>query len=267
MQVRRNRVLRNGQMGITGAGASVLVVDNEIAHNNIAGFEPTWEAGGTKFVATTDLVVRGNYVHENDGPGLWTDIDNTGSLIEGNLVVANAMMGIFHEISYRAVIRDNVVMLNSPGFSPWAYGAQIQISSSRDVEVRNNRVVVSAEGGNGIVIIEQDRGEGSQGPYLATNNRVLDNTIIFLGSVGQNGAATDWQIEAFWTQRDNVFDGNHYAVADSTVDHWIWDNRTMSWDDFRAQGQEPGGTLSLGVPADAATVPVWTMPPADALVR
>jgi hypothetical protein len=263
MQVRNNRVLRNGQMGITGIGANVLVEGNEIAHNNYAGYDPGWEGGGTKFVSTTDLVLRGNYVHDNDGPGIWTDIDNAGSLIEGNLIAGNTRMGIFHEISYQATIRDNIVMLNSPDFNPWAYGAQIQISSSRDVEVRNNRVVVSAEGGSGIVILEQDRGEGTQGPYLTAHNRILDNTIIFLGAAGQSGAATDWQTEAFWTERDNLFDRNHYAVADPSVDHWAWDNRTMSWEDFRAQGQEPSGTLSLDVPADAAIVPAWTMPDRD----
>lgn len=263
MQVRNNRALRNGQMGITGIGANVLVADNEIAYNNFAGFEPGWEAGATKFVSTTDLVVRGNYVHDNDGPGIWTDTDNVGSLIEGNLVVGNAMMGIFHEISYQAIIRNNVVMLNSLHFDAWAYGAQIQISSSRDVEVRENRVVVSAEGGSGIVILEQDRGQGTYGPRISTHNRVLDNTIIFLGQAGQSGAATDWQTEAFWSGRDNLFDRNRYLVADPTVDHWAWDNRAMSWNDFRAQGQEPGGVLSLDVPADAAVAPAWTMPPAS----
>jgi hypothetical protein len=263
MQVRNNRALRNGQMGITGIGANVLVEGNEIAYNNAAGFEPGWEAGGTKFVSTTDLVVRDNYVHDNDGPGIWTDIDNVGSLIEGNLVVANAMMGIFHEISYEATIRDNVVMLNSPNFDAWAYGAQIQISSSRDVEVKENRVVVSAEGGSGIVIVEQDRGEGSFGLRISTNNRVLENTIVFLGTAGQSGAATDWQTDTFWEERDNRFDANSYVVADASVDHWAWENRTMSWDEFRAHGQEPGGTLSTRVPANAGAAPTWTMPPAS----
>ncbi|MCC7207092.1 MAG: right-handed parallel beta-helix repeat-containing protein, partial [Anaerolineae bacterium] len=260
MQVLSNRALRNGQMGITGIGANVRVEDNEIAYNNFARFEPGWEAGGTKFVATTDLVVRGNYVHDNDGPGLWTDTDNVGALYEGNLVVGNAMMGIFHEISYRAAIRNNVVMLNSPHFDAWAYGAQIQISSSRDVEVWGNRVVVSAVGGSGIVILEQDRGAGALGPRIATNNRVRDNTIIFLGAAGQAGAATDWRTDTFWTERDNQFQGNRYFAADPSVDHWAWDNRTMSWNDFRAQGQEPGGSLSRGVPTDAAAIPAWTLP-------
>jgi hypothetical protein len=43
----------------------VLVDQNEIAYNNTAGFNSGWEAGGTKFVMTHNLVVRGNWSHHN----------------------------------------------------------------------------------------------------------------------------------------------------------------------------------------------------------
>ena len=71
-----------------------------------------FEAGGTKFVKSDGLVARGNFVHHNGGPGLWSDIDNIRTLYEGNRVEDNAREGIVHEISYSAVIRGNTVLRN-----------------------------------------------------------------------------------------------------------------------------------------------------------
>ena len=88
----------------------------EIAFNNYAGYKADWEAGGTKFWATTGLVVRNSCVHHNAGPGLWTDYDNIDTLYEGNIVFSNANDGIKHEISYDAIIRDNIVAGNGGTF-------------------------------------------------------------------------------------------------------------------------------------------------------
>ena len=41
--------------------------------------------------------------------GIWLDIDNIDIVIEDNLVEDNYRCGIFYEISYDAVIRDNTV--------------------------------------------------------------------------------------------------------------------------------------------------------------
>ena len=78
-----NKIHHNGQIGITGAGTGILVDGNEIDHNNYAGFAYGWEAGGAKFSFTNNLVVRKNFVHDNQGPGLWTDGDNVNDLVRG----------------------------------------------------------------------------------------------------------------------------------------------------------------------------------------
>ncbi|HZD52646.1 MAG TPA: right-handed parallel beta-helix repeat-containing protein, partial [Woeseiaceae bacterium] len=73
----------NGQLGIGGSrGEGSRIEGVEIAFNNYAGYDPGWEAGGTKFGATTGLIVRNSCVHHNEGPGLWTDYDNIGTLYE-----------------------------------------------------------------------------------------------------------------------------------------------------------------------------------------
>jgi hypothetical protein len=89
IQLINNNIHHNGQIGIIGTGNDVLVEDNEIAHNNYAGYYIGWEAGGTKFVSTENLVVRNNFVHHNQGPGLWTDIDNYNVLYEYNQTTAS----------------------------------------------------------------------------------------------------------------------------------------------------------------------------------
>lgn len=258
MQVLNNHVLRNGQIGISGIGTDVLVQGNEIAYNNFAKFSPGWEAGATKFVSTEHLVVRGNYVHDNDGHGIWMDIDNINTLVEDNLIVNNARMGIFNEISYSIIIRNNTVMLNSKNYMEWAYGAQIQISSSRDAEIYNNRVVVSDQGGHGIYILEQERGEGTYGPRISINNFVHDNLVAYLGNSGESGVAG---VPPDGTPgrppNNNRFDRNTYYALDQNWKHWGWPDSTRTWDDFRAQGQEANGVFRTSMPSEIASVPVW----------
>src|SRR5680860_991614 len=90
MIVRGNNVHHNRQLGIGGIGDSTLVEGNVIAYNNYnMDYDPGWEAGGTKFVLTHDLVVRGNHSHHNNGPGLWSDISNMRVTYEDNLVEDN----------------------------------------------------------------------------------------------------------------------------------------------------------------------------------
>ena len=109
MTIERSVALENGQIGMVGDGDDNQILDNEIAGNNTAGVDAGWEAGGAKFGDSNRLTIRGNSSHDNGGPGLWTDHDNRDVLYERNRVVGNAGAGIFHEISYDAVIRDNVV--------------------------------------------------------------------------------------------------------------------------------------------------------------
>ena len=143
----------NGQMGMGGEGSGAIIENVEIAFNNYAAFSWNWEAGGTKFVRSKKLTVRNACVHHNIGPGLWTDIDNIDVLYEGNIVFENKGDGIKHEISYKAVIRNNIAARNGSGKDNWLWGSQILIQNSPNVQVYGNIVEVAAEFGNGISII------------------------------------------------------------------------------------------------------------------
>jgi parallel beta-helix repeat protein len=252
MQILKNRIHDNGQIGIVGEGDDILVDGNELAYNNYAGFSQGWEAGGSKWVKTHNLVVRGNYSHHNKGPGLWTDIYNIHTLYENNTVIENEGVGIFHEISYDAVIRKNTVKGNGKAFDPWLYGAQILISSSRNAEVYNNTVEVAATAGNGIAIIQQDRGTGRYGPCITIGNYIHHNVVTYLGNHGQSGAAADYNPDVMFNG-NNRFDFNTYHAPHLDRSRWVWGGN-KDWVGFRAAGQEAHGA------ADTNAQPTKTIP-------
>jgi parallel beta-helix repeat protein len=172
-----NYVHHNGQFGFTGAGRGLFVESNEIAFNNSHRYYNAnggnWGSGATKFVhtgidsdPTTGLVLRGNYSHDNWGDGLWTDIDNIHTLIEGNTITNNERNGIKHEISYDATIRKNRIDGNG--------ASGIFINSSSNVRVFDNRLY---DNGSGIDLVQQDRGEGNWGPHLLADTKVYDNEV------------------------------------------------------------------------------------------
>jgi parallel beta-helix repeat protein len=233
MQVLRNKVHHNGQEGIVGVGDNILVEGNEIAFNNYKDeFNPGWEAGGTKFVKTNGLVVRNNYVHDNHGPGLWTDIDNINTLYEGNRVENNTQMGIFHEISYKAVIRNNTVRGNGSKMTSWLWGAGILVAASRDVEVYGNTVSGNA---NGITAVQQNRGSGAYGEHLVQNVYVHDNTVTMQS--GRSGMAQDVGDNAIFNSRNNRFSHNTYFLGTNSRP-FEWMNQQLTESQWKAYGQD-----------------------------
>ncbi|MEX6505857.1 right-handed parallel beta-helix repeat-containing protein [Jiella sp. M17.18] len=244
-----NDVHDNGEMGLGGNGDNITVTGNDIhANGGWSGIDPTWEGGGAKFAQTDNLVVRDNYSHDNHGLGLWTDIDNIHTLYEGNLVVNNDNGGISHEISYDAVIRDNVVMGNGSALGGnWLWGSQIQLQNSQNVEVYDNKVDMSG-GLNGIGLIQQDRGSGAYGEHTTTNNYIHDNTIVSSSGNGATGGVADYN-EAGMLNGGNVFADNHYYMNDG--DHWRWGD-FPDGDNFEAylkdSGEGQGSTLSSNIP-------------------
>jgi hypothetical protein len=241
---------RNGQLGIAGSGGEGSRIQGvEIAFNNYAGYNPRWEAGGTKFWATTGLVVRGSCIHHNAGPGLWTDNDNIDTVYEHNRVFRNANEGIKHEISYRAIIRNNLVARNGSDRDSWLWGSQILIQDSSNVDVYDNLVETSGTFGNGIGVIYQDRGSGIYGEWKALNNSVHHNTIIHRGGRGRSGIVTDTGDDRFWRDADNRFDANTYIVADGNFAHWEFINLQWVWSDIEGLGFEQDSELRVERPA------------------
>jgi parallel beta-helix repeat protein len=232
--VKNNYIHHNGQLGIAGSGKGIVIEDNEIAYNNTQGFNFYWEAGGTKFVRTQDLIVRRNFSHHNKGPGLWTDGDNIYTVYEDNRVLNNETSGIFHEISYDAIIKGNQVEGN--GFAiGWYSGAGILIASSPNVEVKENVVSNNA---NGIVAIQQNRGRGPQGPYEVKNLNVHDNLISM--DVGASGVALDPGATPFSKSNGNTFTHNTYKLGNEK-NYFVWLEKALTKEEWLEQGQDSTG--------------------------
>ncbi|MEU2624246.1 right-handed parallel beta-helix repeat-containing protein [Streptomyces sp. NPDC007157] len=120
-RVRANCLRDNGQYGMnaykSGGISGLVVEDNEIVGNNTDGWERRQQGcgctGGIKFWAVDGADVRGNWVHDNRGAGLWADTDNNDFLIENNVLEANDGAALIYETSYNAVIRNNTIRRNN----------------------------------------------------------------------------------------------------------------------------------------------------------
>lgn len=251
-----NYVHDNGEMGLDGGGANIVVQGNELARNGSwSGIDMSWEGGGSKFTETTNLLVKDNYSHDNAGNGLWTDINNYKATYDGNLVVHNALGGISHEISYDAVIKNNVLIGNgynsigggTPGNPAWLWGGQIQVHNSPNVEVFGN-YVDSTNAGNGISLIEEDRGSGNRGAYLIRNENIHDNVIVNGAGNGLNGGESNIN-NAAYINGGSIWNKNAFHTADG---HFDWGDASTTYAQFEAATT---GTNTMGSAGSAPAAP------------
>ena len=241
---RRNHVHHNGALGFQGAGEDILVADNEIAYNGFAGYNHYWGAGGSKWVYTTNLIVRGNFAHHNHGPGLWTDINNIYTLYENNIAEDNFRSGIYHEISYDAIIRNNTLRRNGTehAYPWWTTGGGIEVTSSRNVEIYGNTLEHNWQG---ITALDDHRGTGIHGPWTLINLNVHDNTVIsgiIAAGGGRTGVADSAGTASFSSTANNRFQRNIYVLG-TTLRYFIWMGRELSEHEWQSFGQDTTGTF------------------------
>jgi hypothetical protein len=157
-RVRASCLRDNGQYGMnaykTGNSIRDLVVEgNEIVGNNTGDWERRKPGcgctGGIKFWAVNGADVRGNWVHDNRGTGLWADTNNNDFRIEDNLLEANDGAALIYEISYNAVIRNNTIRRNN-----WVEGRR---SAERGDDFPFATVYLSEAGGEPRVRARTDK--------------------------------------------------------------------------------------------------------------
>jgi hypothetical protein len=233
MSIVRCFIHHNGQLGVGGSGNGILLQDSEIAYNNYAGYYYGWEAGGTKFVRTTDLVIRNNDVHHNDGPGLWTDYENRNSLYESNHTSNNKSAGILHEVSGNVIIRFNVV--ENDGYSIYGsslqYGAGILVVASSHVEIYGNTVANCV---NGIGARQLRRGT-----YDLQDLYVHDNIVR-----QQDGVAAGVDTQFFFNsplRSNSRWERNTYLIARDSAAVFEWLGRRVPKEDWTAAGNDVHG--------------------------
>lgn len=232
-----NYVHHMGRLGLCGTGGiDMLVENNEIAFNNTDGFDPRWDGGGTKWVKTLRLTVRNNHSHDNLGPGLWTDGSNMTTVYEGNRVERNSEEGIFHEISYDAIIRNNVVLSNGRNIGTW--GAGIMVSSSPNVQIYGNTV---KGGWNGISLVQENRGSGTYGAFTLKNVTVSNNLVTM--TKGSTGVFDTTGTGSVFKQGTIKFQSNNYTL--SAGDQWFnWAGAKQTAKQWKALGMDKTGQFN-----------------------
>jgi parallel beta-helix repeat protein len=259
MIVRGNYLHHNGTMGMGGVGNDILVEDNEIAYNNPTATGLGFESGGTKFVKTNRLIVRGNFCHHNMGPCLWADIANRSFLFEQNLVEDNLQDGIAIEISYNGVIRNNTVRrngLDDDRADNWLWGAGISISASggTGIEIYGNRLEGNA---HGIALVQQNRGSGFpneptgiDAQMYVQNVYAHDNTVILQtvaghvqpGSFTAAGGVDDTGTNGLYS-RNNRFENNTYSLNGRAYP-FAWASAYRTAVQWRGYGHDDTGTFT-----------------------
>lgn len=267
-QILNNYIHNNGNMGVNGGAdpgtspSGMVISGNEISYNDYAHVKPVFGAGGIKLGHVQGAVLRGNYIHNNEGNGIHFDTNNSNNLVDNNTVTDNTEQGIFNEISYSAVFRNNTVLRNGythPNSNEWMYAANILSSTSQNVEAYCNTVEVSAQGGNGMNIIAQARAG-----YTSQNNYYHHNTVIFDGDTGWNGAANADPAETSFFSV-NRLDYNRYHLPSMSRKAFPFMKALNPYSQLQADGAEAHGAadtnylvaapvVALTSPADGANV-------------
>lgn len=236
--LRNNNIHHNGQYGFIGGPADTsLIENNEIAHNNTAGHGENWDAGGSKIIRSKNITLRGNYVHDNKGPGLWADWENYNVIYENNRVENNTGIGIFHEANALGIIRNNTLKNNASNMIGKSiyWGADIYLHDSKDTEIYGNTIVTNS---NPIGLSDADRGSTIYGVLEVRNVYVHDNTITIragqqMGLVGRPTAFS----------ANNRFQNNTYYIPDLNGSYWVWQDLKAK-SQWQAIGHDTAGTFS-----------------------
>lgn len=141
----------NGYIGGDAHGyANCLFENNTMARNNYKGFDTHWSGGGFKICNSRGVTVRNCRFVENNGVGLWFDINCTGNILERNLVVGNYGGGIMMEVTHGNSLappssdpNPNIIRNNICAYTRYdgTYGSGIMLMQARNNEVYNNTCV------------------------------------------------------------------------------------------------------------------------------
>jgi parallel beta-helix repeat protein len=249
-----NLIDYNTRYGVASTGDDVTFERNEIAFNNtqddITDSVRTGDSGATKFVGLagawqSNITFRNNWVHDNQGNGIWFDGNNRDVLIDSNIVEDNTRGGIDYEVGDTATISNNTVSHNC-GYTPTDpanqegcgvgtslfHGADLFVNTSSNITIFGNTVVAS---NNGIGAYDALRSDATpEGLVVALRNLHVHDNDVSTPAGGANGIVGDGRPTQTYNGQ-NWFQANRYLTAYATA--WQW-NGAKTWTQWQALGQD-----------------------------
>jgi len=220
--------MRGGGYG--GYYATDTVFDsNEIAYN---GKEQ-------KVIESQNVTFRNNFVHHNQGDGIWYDGGNPGALVEDNRVEDNARNGIFYEASNGSIIRNNTIRRSGD--------TGVFISTSQNSEISGNTLEDNFRAITYFVYCGALVGRDID----LQNNWTHDNSIrvgtqsgAFATGISYTSDCTATQIAIYHNGSKNLrFTHNTYHVPDVSGWWWLW-NGGKQWFQWQGVPQDLDGVVA-----------------------
>ncbi len=230
-----NGTIPNGGY-IASLANDILFENNEISYN-----------GGIQKIidGCARVTFRSNFIHHNDGPGIWYDGECTAAVIEDNTIEDNVSQGIFYEISGSAIIRNNFIRRHGE--------AGIFVSTSRDLDIYGN---VLENNFRGIHYFANAPAVGV-GPFItrdlvncsAHNNSITTSAspvFAYASLVSTVSFAPGTDAAYFNGSKNLTFDYNTYTVPSLTSPaYWLWGETNKTWSGWQAVGNDPHSTAGV----------------------
>lgn len=196
IELNRVRALDNGHLGVHGHRSSDVTMTNlEVTGNNRERFDAKHSAGGIKVTDSTRLVIDSTIASDNAGPGIWTDLDVTDSMVISSVAERNSRSGIEIELSEDILIFDNTLVDNGE--------AGVWVLESSDVDVWHNTALHNVRD---IWVLDGDRAD-------LVGATVVNNVL----GGGAEGAQALFNADD-WTERRSAAD---MAVVVASNRYWI----------------------------------------------
>lgn len=233
--IRGNWIHDNGQLGITGQadGVGATIDTNDVSYNNTGATptDPNCCAGGIKTVRQTSLTVRGNYLHHNNGPGVWCDYCLTGNLVRGNTIEDNTFPGVMYEASHAGRIDSNAVRRNGA-----SNRGGIWVDNSDNVDVSYNTVIGPSP--SGLILLRQVNYNLDRTLHDVS---VHHNTVTM--AAGEYTGCVQFITGSYCS--GSLFNFNRYTQPSSTTANFRWSaNSSITRTAWQAAGQDPTGTFA-----------------------
>lgn len=146
--IRNNLITDNGLCGLAGWNHSgTKIIGNVLERNNrlsLSYAECSWEEWAAIKMHGSDVLVEGNLIRNNSGPGIWFDNGYNGARITRNVIAGNQGTGVFIELGAGHCLIDNNVITNTSVMSDFYDGTGIYTHDASGITIAHNLLANNA---------------------------------------------------------------------------------------------------------------------------